>query len=837
MKKMTKIFAAFTAAAILILAACAPITGPASGKGIVNIDFGLASRTLLPSNLTFDSYDVTFTKDGQPAKELLNVTADSLSGIELDAGTYTLELKAYSGDPKVLAAEGSASVEVEADKTKTVTVSLTFKAASGGTGTLAVSVTNSSGLDLTKADLAWTPLSGGTAAGTQALSGLSGNKDLTAGYYIVTVILSNAERTAKRSDVAHIGAGQTTPLTWEFASAEFSTTVEDIWLLGVNNQWQDYSGANKLTQAADGTFGWKGDMSHSYFRFSLEDTSGWTDDKDKPKRFQPEADGTTITLGTSASMNYVANNDGTPTAWDLGGPGYYQFVVDPYGKTVTVTKPVEVTGVIIKKEGGETVTAISLAQGTTNYQFIAGVEGHNAASTGVTWGISSGTAAGTGIAADGKLTIAEAEIVGTDRFTITATSSLDTTKKASVTITVTSKGAAALPTPQNVTLSDQGVAAWSAPSVETNVVKYSVQLYKGSDPVAGQAREVSKGSTYSEDFISAMRGAGAGSYTVKVKAVGDGTNYSESPEAVSTAQTVSLKTEVVNVWWFETTKARWVNVDGDSNYAVQLYKGDAPVGALVSANRSSDVNPGNTAETVTTYDFTSDINGSGPGSYTFGVVTKGDAYLGLDAAEKKLTAPYYYDVQLAAPTNLIWSGDTAQWDAVTGAAGYSVQLYKDNTASGSPVTVSSTSYAGFDVSAGGVYTFKVKALGTGTAGTGVYLDSSEATSVQLTVGVTGASITLSASDQWTGTLTTNGGGSPSIARSDGSLTITITGSSFATFVWIVDGDVVTGQVSSSITLNGGSYRLGGHSVTVYAVDTNNIPWSPESPIVFTVTAQ
>jgi hypothetical protein len=188
---------------------------------------------------------------------------------------------------------------------------------------------------------------------------------------------------------------------------------------------------------------------------------------------------------------------------------------------------------------------------------------------------------------------------------------------------------------------------------------------------------------------------------------------------------------------------------------------------------------------------------------------------------------------------LTWSGITAQWDAVPNAIGYSVQLYKGGAASGSPVSVTSgTSYAGFDLSAAGVYTFKVKAVGTGTPGNGVYTDSDEATSTPNQVGGT-AAITLAASEQWIGTLTVTGGGGSTndIARSDGSLEVKVTGSDFASFVWIVDGTVVSGATSALITLDGSNYSLGGHSVTVYALDSDNVPWSPASPIRFTVTAQ
>jgi hypothetical protein len=362
-------------------------------------------------------------------------------------------------------------------------------------------------------------------------------------------------------------------------------------------------------------------------------------------------------------------------------------------------------------------------------------------------------------------------------------------------------------------------------------------LYK--DGIAeGPAREITKGGTYSEDFLAAMRGGGVGSYTVKVKAVGDGTNYADSTEAESEARSVSQRTAVVNAWWFETSKARWVNVDGESDYTVQLYQGGTPVGTAAAVSRGTVENPGNSAETVTTHDFNTTITAAGPGSYTFGVVTKGDAYLVLDAGETKPAneAAYKYDVKLSTPSGLTWAGTTAQWSGDSNAAGYLVQLYKDGSPSGAGIPVTSgTSYTGFTLSAAGLYTFTVKALGTGAANTGSYLDSAvSAASEGKRVGGA-ASITLTASDNWAGTLEVAGSGGTSIAKSGGSLTISVTGGGFTSFVWIVDG-VTLADNTSSITLSGADYSLGGHSVTVYALDENSVPWSPPAPISFTVTA-
>ena len=84
-------------------------------------------------------------------------------------------------------------------------------------------------------------------------------------------------------------------------------------------------------------------------------------------------------------------------------------------------------------------------------------------------------------------------------------------------------------------------------------------------------------------------------------------------------------------------------------------------------------------------------------------------------------------VSLPAPTNAKWDtalSGRAVWDAVANASGYSVQLYKDNTALGDAVTTTDTSYEfAFAIADTGSYTFKVKAIGNST-----YADSKEGTS-------------------------------------------------------------------------------------------------------------
>ncbi|HIV21174.1 MAG TPA: S-layer homology domain-containing protein [Candidatus Scatomorpha stercorigallinarum] len=96
--------------------------------------------------------------------------------------------------------------------------------------------------------------------------------------------------------------------------------------------------------------------------------------------------------------------------------------------TVTVTPPESVTGVSISPadatvEAGQTV------------QFSATVSGTGGFSQEVTWSVSGGVSAGTSISADGLLTVAADETATS--LTVMATASGDSSKSASVTVTVT----------------------------------------------------------------------------------------------------------------------------------------------------------------------------------------------------------------------------------------------------------------------------------------------------------------------------------------------------------------------------------------------------------------
>jgi hypothetical protein len=112
----------------------------------------------------------------------------------------------------------------------------------------------------------------------------------------------------------------------------------------------------------------------------------------------------------------------------------------------------------------------------------------------------------------------------------------------------------------------------------------------------------------------------------------------------------------------------------------------------------------------------------------------------------------------------------------------------------------------------------------------------------LTVGST-ASITFTATDE-SGNLTV-GGAVSEISKTTGttSLALTVSGTGFSDFTWIVDGrsisasenGITLGNDKKTLTIDATdpAVRLGGHSVTVSA-KKGGVPWSPKQAVSFTV---
>ncbi|MCL2043555.1 MAG: hypothetical protein FWG89_05385 [Treponema sp.] len=311
-----------------------------------------------------------------------------------------------------------------------------------------------------------------------------------------------------------------------------------------------------------------------------------------------EAVGVLVITATSTyitSANGTAELEVTPS----GGP--------PTVISVTVTSP-----------------NTSILRGGTE-QFSAAVDVSGGAAQTVIWSLSGDNSSATTISSGGLLT------VGTDEtatsLTVTAASMVDGTKSDSKTLNI--PAIAALPQPNTVTLSSEGIAAWAASTPDTNVASYSVQLNKGG-AAEGSPVSVTKGGTYTADFLQAMRDAGVDSYTVTVTAVpADAYNYS-STGATSSAQNVTQRTAVNDIFWWENW-AQWANTDTAGGYSVRIYRnaGSSPIHEEANVARISEPHNGGTKSQ---FDSSTVKTANGIGLYTFSIMARGDDKLVLDSS-------------------------------------------------------------------------------------------------------------------------------------------------------------------------------------------------------------
>jgi uncharacterized protein YraI len=171
-------------------------------------------------------------------------------------------------------------------------------------------------------------------------------------------------------------------------------------------------------------------------------------------------------------------------------------------------------------------------------------------------------------------------------------------------------------------------------------------------------------------------------------------------------------TTPASVTWTDDWKATFATVDNAKEYTVTLYKGALGEGVKVGSSLTvADAD----AATLTSGAFTVTESGD----YYVGVVAvPADTETYANSNEAFSGIKEYTETPgtttLGTPGGLTWDGTTAKWTASTGiAAGdeYVVTLYRDNVKVGEFVTVAytATSYAEFDLTDPGSYTFTVQA--------------------------------------------------------------------------------------------------------------------------------
>ncbi|MDR1466646.1 MAG: hypothetical protein LBI40_03410 [Treponema sp.] len=320
-----------------------------TGKPIVN---GVAGEVTVTITDTLDELNKggshTFHAEGGGSKGVIwTVTGkdESQSTVSLAQGTI---ITSTTGELTVDAAETAAVLTITAtsvvDSTKSASIEITLVGADvplvtavvvsvqgGGTAT----VTKGQTLQLSAAV---TAVNGASQEVTWSIAEqhATGTTISNTGLLTVAADETNAVLTAqaasKQADFGNVRGQLVITIT-----SPDTPSVSSVWLSGsMANNWT-FPG---VLMTKEGTvFKWEGLVGvDASFRFSLEDTSGWDDDKARGERYQPAEDNTTLTDDIAAAAIYIARNTGDENAWKITSAGSYRIVFDPSAHTVTVTK-------------------------------------------------------------------------------------------------------------------------------------------------------------------------------------------------------------------------------------------------------------------------------------------------------------------------------------------------------------------------------------------------------------------------------------------------------------------------------------------------------------------
>jgi len=188
-----------------------------------------------------------------------------------------------------------------------------------------------------------------------------------------------------------------------------------------------------------------------------------------------------------------------------------------------------------------------------------------------------------------------------------------------------------------------------------------------------------------------------GTYSLKVQAKGDGTNYSNSDWSAAKTYTVVDETlpklATPSNLQINDTTLTWDAVTNAGGYMIQI-NGEEPIDNGTSASYSL-------AELTE------------PGAYSIKVQAKGD---NTNYADSNWSAAKVYTIvdetlpELATPSNLQISDTTLTWDAVTNASGYMIQINSEEPIDNGTLT----SYSLEELTEPGEYSIKVLAKGDNT---------------------------------------------------------------------------------------------------------------------------
>jgi formylglycine-generating enzyme required for sulfatase activity len=189
------------------------------------------ARTLMPDSTGFTRYVASFAGPGTQADVELNGGSAS---VNLIPGTWTITVTAYTGSTAV--GQGSASVQVTSGGSNRAEI-LIKPITGAGQGTLSYSVSIPA---VDYAELSITDMSNPTAPPltiNPSLTGelVTGNANLSPGYYLCNIRLEQDGKYAGRTEVVHIYRGLTTEVVSTFTDDDFHLGIsltDGVWQNG-----------------------------------------------------------------------------------------------------------------------------------------------------------------------------------------------------------------------------------------------------------------------------------------------------------------------------------------------------------------------------------------------------------------------------------------------------------------------------------------------------------------------------------------------------------------------------------------------------------------------------
>ncbi|MDR1278751.1 MAG: hypothetical protein LBK02_08370 [Treponema sp.] len=838
MKNSMRFLCGLTAlSAVFLLAGCSNTLDPqgvSRGTGYVkiNLDSGenpaspAAARTLLPSTFSFGSCDLKFTK-GAATVEKTGWDLDN--PVELEEGTWKLELKAYlgTGDGKTLAASGvNSSINVTANATNPALVNITFVSLSG-TGSLDYTIADSSGITLESAVISFAALSGTAPADINILGGFTGSQgNIPAGHYIVTVTLTGEGKKAVRQEVAHIYKNQISTMAFTFEADNFHTTITSVTLVGDMTGWS--TGA-AMTKDDDDTFIWAGDTAANMgFRFELPGG----------KWLVPENNDDPVSAVTPGETVWAAAHNNR--AWKITAAGYHLIRLDPSGGKIYLSTPQAITLVTIN--GGNT----SAAKGNTK-NFIVTVDAKNGADDTVTWSLSTdaGTIdAGTSInPSTGLLTVASGQ--EDISLKVKAVSNFDNDKYDEVTVAVNN-----LPTVTGISVAAAGNVTeilrggvtldfTATVSVENGAPNTVVWSLSGKDK-DGQAAALNAATSITENgtdnnkaalFVAADENAVDITVTATSNYAGFTTVSGGASVFVRRCQDLYIIGEDFGGWTLGnpagTTGVQMTyGTRGVYGWTGVMYQDhtfkfhDATItgwndGKWFNAN-GNDIAPAGTMQVIPD-------NASGLAN-SWKTAAEGRYTISLDTTAHTVNFTQHPYVAISVSPNPVSAakGSTKQFTATVAASGGATNGYEWELggAASSATTLSSAGLlsVGADETAA---TLTVKAKSTYTAGG--FTPVEDTVTVTVTEPTGNAGITLTIVDKG-GELDISGWpGTPVIHKSGGTGSISLNATNAAyTYAWYVDGGLA--GAGAALMISAANYQLGGHSILLVGTK-DGVPWS------------